>query len=148
MPCVGAQIAGHLSLVERRDVEIIPPQSPPVSPPGAREESWRGARVEEAGGLGQSGPLLAQTLTPPPPPSGSTLALSMDPPPAPQLNFPCESSFFFLHKTPQSTPRILYLGGNSLGFGGAGTRLLFNLNVYLKLLDCLRTMHATPHQIA
>ena len=64
LPCVAAQIAGHLSLEERRDVEIIPPQSPPLSPSwGQRGEPER-RQVEEAGGLGQSGPLLGQTLLP------------------------------------------------------------------------------------
>ena len=129
LPCVGAQIAGHLSLAERRDVEIISPQSPPLSPPGAREERERGARAEEAGGLGQSECSNSYPLPPMdlPPPHGEIL--------------PFETCFSSGGKSCTKLSRaLLYLEGNSLGFGSAGKRLVFNFNAYLKLLDCLRTI--------
>ena len=62
--CRGAQITGHLSLKEKKDREggcgnNLSLESPS---PGVEPTSWgkRGERrqVEEAGGLGQSGPQL------------------------------------------------------------------------------------------
>ena len=108
-------------------MEIIPPQSPPLSPSwGKRGEP---ERRQGRGGRGFGAVWPSPGSNSPPHPHGSP---PHGPAPYPRLNFPLQrKSFLFLGKSCinlSSRALLLYLEGNSLGFGSAGRRLALNLD--------------------
>ena len=109
-----------------------------LSPEPASVPSWgkRGEGERRQGrrgrGFGAVWPPLGSNSYPLPP---------MDLPPPHGEILPFETCFSSGGKSCTKLSRaLLYLEGNSLGFGSAGKRLVFNFNAYLKLLDCLRTI--------